>query len=221
MDMRPEPRTASVARVTKETSVSVAVNLDGTGIYTIATGIGFLDHMLEQLSRHSLIDLDVRIKGDLHIDAHHTTEDSGIAIGEAVAKALGDRRGITRYGDALIPMDETLTRVALDISGRPYLVWRSGFSQPRLGEMDTELFKEWFGAFAGSAGITLHIETLYGVNNHHIVESCFKGLARALRTAVAIDPRKADAVPSTKGTLGGVALTVGVSPTNGVSLTDG
>ena len=177
--------------------------------------------MLEQLSRHSLIDLDVRIKGDLHIDAHHTTEDSGIAIGEAVAKALGDRRGITRYGDALIPMDETLTRVALDISGRPYLVWRSGFSQPRLGEMDTELFKEWFGAFAGSAGITLHIETLYGVNNHHIVESCFKGLARALRTAVAIDPRKADAVPSTKGTLGGVALTVGVSPTNGVSLTDG
>ena len=221
MDMRPEPRTASVARVTKETSVSVAVNLDGTGIYTIATGIGFLDHMLEQLSRHSLIDLDVRIKGDLHIDAHHTTEDSGIAIGEAVAKALGDRRGITRYGDALIPMDETLTRVALDISGRPYLVWRSGFSQPRLGEMDTELFKEWFGAFAGSAGITLHIETLYGVNNHHIVESCFKGLARALRTAVAIDPRKADAVPSTKGTLGGVALTDGVSPTNGVSLTDG
>ena len=221
MDTRPQPRTASVARVTKETSVSVAVNLDGTGIYTIATGIGFLDHMLEQLSRHSLIDLDVRIKGDLHIDAHHTTEDSGIAIGEAVAKALGDRRGITRYGDALIPMDETLTRVALDISGRPYLVWRSGFSQPRLGEMDTELFKEWFGAFAGSAGITLHIETLYGVNNHHIVESCFKGLARALRTAVAIDPRKADAVPSTKGTLGGVALIDGVAPIGGVSPTDG
>ncbi len=199
------PRIATVSRSTKETSVAVTLNLDGTGVYAVSTGIGFLDHMLEQLSRHSLIDLDVTVKGDLHIDAHHTTEDSGIAIGEAVARALGDRRGITRYGDALIPMDETLTRVALDISGRPYLVWRTAFSQPRLGEMDTELFKEWFGAFAGSAGITLHIETLYGVNNHHIVESCFKGLARALRAAVAIDPRKADAVPSTKGTLGGAA----------------
>ncbi len=196
-------RTATVARATNETSVAVTVNLDGSGVYTVSTGIGFLDHMLEQLSRHSLIDLDVTVKGDLHIDAHHTTEDSGIAIGEAVAKALGDRRGITRYGDALIPMDETLTRVALDISGRPYLVWKTAFSQPRLGEMDTELFKEWFAAFAGSAGITLHIETLYGVNNHHIVESCFKGLARALRTAVALDPRKLDAIPSTKGTLGG------------------
>ncbi len=198
------PRTATVNRDTKETSIIVELNLDGTGIYKVSTGIGFLDHMLEQLSRHSLIDLMVDAKGDLHIDAHHTTEDSGIAIGEAVARALGDRRGITRYGDALIPMDETLTRVALDISGRPYLVWRSGFSQPRLGEMDTELFKEWFAAFAGAAGITLHIETLYGVNNHHIVESCFKGLARALRTAVAIDPRASQAVPSTKGTLGGV-----------------
>ncbi|UAJ11221.1 imidazoleglycerol-phosphate dehydratase HisB [Polymorphobacter megasporae] len=198
-------RTATVARATNETSVDVTVNLDGSGVYTVSTGIGFLDHMLEQLSRHSLIDLDVTVKGDLHIDAHHTTEDSGIAIGEAVAKALGDRRGITRYGDALIPMDETLTRVALDISGRPYLVWKTAFSQPRLGEMDTELFKEWFAAFAGSAGITLHIETLYGVNNHHIVESCFKGLARALRTAVSLDPRKLDAIPSTKGTLGGVA----------------
>ena len=196
-------RTASVSRVTKETSVAVTLDLDGSGEYRVATGIGFLDHMLEQLSRHSLIDLDLTVKGDLHIDAHHTTEDSGIAIGAAVAQALGDRRGITRYGDALIPMDETLTRVALDISGRPYLVWKTAFSQPRLGEMDTELFKEWFAAFAGAAGITLHIETLYGVNNHHIVESCFKGLARALRTAVAIDPRKADAVPSTKGTLGG------------------
>ncbi len=197
-------RTATVSRDTTETKVSVTLDLDGTGTYRVSTGIGFLDHMLEQLSRHSLIDLDVQIQGDLHIDAHHTTEDSGIAIGEAVKKALGDRRGITRYGDALIPMDETLTRVALDISGRPYLVWKTAFSQPRLGEMDTELFKEWFAAFAGSAGITLHIETLYGVNNHHIVESCFKGLARALRAAVARDPRKSDSVPSTKGTLGGV-----------------
>ena len=195
-------RTATVSRATTETSVAVTVDLDGTGVYRVATGIGFLDHMLEQLSRHSLIDLDVSMQGDLHIDGHHTTEDSGIAIGAAVAKALSDRRGITRYGDALIPMDETLTRVALDISGRPYLVWKTAFSQPRLGEMDTELFKEWFAAFAGAAGITLHIETLYGVNNHHIVESCFKGLARALRIAVALDPRKGDAVPSTKGTLG-------------------
>ena len=196
-------RTATVARATKETSIDVSVNLDGSGEYKVSTGIGFLDHMLEQLSRHSLIDITLTAKGDLHIDAHHTTEDSGIALGEAVARALGDRRGITRYGDALIPMDETLTRVALDISGRPYLVWKTAFSQPRLGEMDTELFKEFFAAFAGAAGITLHIETLYGVNNHHIVESCFKGLARALRAAVAIDPRKADSVPSTKGTLGG------------------
>ncbi len=196
-------RTATVSRDTTETKVAVTLDLDGTGVYRVATGIGFLDHMLEQLSRHSLIDLDVQVQGDLHIDAHHTTEDSGIAIGEAVRKALGDRRGITRYGDALIPMDETLTRVALDISGRPYLVWKTAFSQPRLGEMDTELFKEWFAAFAGAAGITLHVETLYGVNNHHIVESCFKGLARALRTAVALDPRKGDSVPSTKGTLGG------------------
>jgi len=205
-------RTATVSRATTETSVAVTVDLDGTGVYRVSTGIGFLDHMLEQLSRHSLIDLDVALKGDLHIDAHHTTEDSGIAIGEAVAKALGDRRGITRYGDALIPMDETLTRVALDISGRPYLVWKSGFSQPRLGEMDTELFKEWFAAFAGAAGITLHIETLYGVNNHHIVESCFKGLARALRTAVQLDLRKLDTVPSTKGTLGGMTAAGAAQP---------
>ncbi|MGI4879317.1 MAG: imidazoleglycerol-phosphate dehydratase HisB [Janthinobacterium lividum] len=196
-------RTATVNRRTNETEIDVRLDLDGSGLYDVATGIGFLDHMLEQLSRHSLIDLHVRARGDLHIDAHHTTEDSGIAIGTAVARALGDRRGISRYGEASIPMDETLTRVTLDISGRPYLVWRSGFTQPRLGEMDTELFKEWFAAFAGAAGVTLHIETLYGVNNHHIVESCFKGLARALRAAVALDLRKPDAVPSTKGSLVG------------------
>ena len=197
-------RIATVSRATKETAIEVTVDLDGTGNYRVSTGIGFLDHMLEQLSRHSLVDITLIAKGDLHIDGHHTTEDSGIALGEAVARALGDRKGITRYGDALIPMDETLTRVALDISGRPYLVWRSGFTQPKLGDLDTEMVKEFFAAFAGSAGITLHIETLYGVNNHHIAESCFKGVARALRAAVAIDPRKADAVPSTKGTLGGV-----------------
>lgn len=197
-------RTGSVHRQTKETSVAVELNLDGTGVYTISTGIGFLDHMLEQLSRHSLIDLNVKIDGDLHIDQHHTTEDSGIAIGEAFTQALGDRRGITRYGTAHAPMDETLTRAAIDISGRPYLVWKSGFSQPRLGEMDTELIEHWFHSFAGAAGITLHLETLYGENNHHIAESAFKALARALRIAVEIDPRKADAVPSTKGTLGGV-----------------
>jgi imidazoleglycerol-phosphate dehydratase len=197
-------RTASVSRTTKETAIEVSVNLDGSGVYNVSTGIGFLDHMLEQLSRHSLIDISVKAEGDLHIDGHHTTEDTGIALGEALAKALGERRGITRYGDALIPMDETLTRVALDISGRPYLVWRTNFTQPKLGTLDTEMVKEFFAALAGSAGITLHIETLYGVNNHHIAESCFKGVARALRAAVAIDPRKADAVPSTKGTLGGV-----------------
>jgi imidazoleglycerol-phosphate dehydratase len=198
-------RSATISRHTNETKIDVTVDLDGTGVYRVATGIGFLDHMLEQLSRHSLIDIALTAAGDLHIDAHHTTEDSGIALGQAVAKALGDRRGITRYGHAYIPMDETLTRVALDISGRPHLVWRSGFTQPRIGEMDTELFKEFFAAFAGSAGLTLHIETLYGVNNHHIVESCFKGLAKALRMAVTLDPRKLDAVPSTKGTLGGSA----------------
>tara|TARA_R110002167_G_scaffold23907_1_gene84749 strand:+ start:1323 stop:1922 length:600 start_codon:yes stop_codon:yes gene_type:complete len=196
-------RKASVERKTGETEISVAVDLDGTGSYDVATGIGFLDHMLEQLSRHSLIDLHVRAKGDLHIDYHHTTEDTGIVVGQAIAEAAGDLRGITRYGDALIPMDETLTRVALDLSKRPYLVWRVNFTRPKLGDMDTELFKEWFQAFAQSAGITLHVENLYGENNHHIVESCFKGLARSLRTALTIDPRKADAVPSTKGTLGG------------------
>ena len=170
----------------------------------MATGVGFLDHMLEQLSRHSLIDLTVTAVGDLHIDQHHTTEDSGIAIGEAFAKALGNRRGITRYGHAYAPMDETLTRVAIDISGRPYLVWKTEFSQSKLGDFDSELFEHWFHSFAGAAGITLHVETLYGRNNHHIVESAFKALARALRAAIEIDPRKADQVPSTKGTLGGV-----------------
>ncbi|HUZ72965.1 MAG TPA: imidazoleglycerol-phosphate dehydratase HisB [Stellaceae bacterium] len=196
-------RQASVARKTRETEIGAVVNLDGTGRSEIATGIGFLDHMLEQLSRHSLIDLTLKAAGDLHIDFHHTTEDTGYVVGEAVAQALGDRRGIVRWGDALIPMDETLTRVALDISGRPYLVWKVSFSRPKLGAMDTELFKEWFQAFAQSAGVTLHVENLYGENNHHIVESCYKGLARALRQAVAIDPRRADAVPSTKGVLGG------------------
>ncbi|MBY8825471.1 imidazoleglycerol-phosphate dehydratase HisB [Sphingomonas colocasiae] len=198
-------RTATIARKTKETEIDVTVNLDGTGVYTVSTGIGFLDHMLEQLSRHSLIDLDVKIVGDLHVDQHHTTEDSGIAIGEAISRALGDRRGITRYGTAYAPMDETLTRAAIDISGRPFLVWKAAFSQPRLGEMDTELFEHWFHAFSGAAGITLHVEALYGRNNHHIIESAFKALARALRQAVEIDPRKADAIPSTKGTLGGSA----------------
>ncbi len=196
-------RTASVERNTHETKISVSVDLDGTGSYSIATGIGFLDHMLEQLSRHSLIDLEVKAEGDLHIDFHHTTEDVGIAIGEAVSQALGDRTGISRFGQAMSPMDETLTRVTLDASNRPHLEWRVGFARDKLGEMDTELFKEWFQAFAQAAGLTLHVETLYGDNNHHIVESCFKGLARALRQAVEIDPRKADQVPSTKGVLGG------------------
>ena len=196
-------RKATVERKTKETSVRVAVDLDGTGVYRIATGIGFLDHMLEQLSRHSLIDLEVEAKGDLHIDFHHTNEDVGIAIGEAVAKALGERKGIARFGQALSPMDETLTEVAIDASNRPYLVWKVSFSKPKLGEMDTELFREWFQAFAQAAGVTVHVRNAYGENNHHIVESCFKGLARALRQAVAIDPRRPDAVPSTKGVLGG------------------
>ena len=196
-------RKGSVERKTKETEIAVSVDLDGSGRSEIATGIGFLDHMLEQLSRHSLIDLTCKAKGDLHIDFHHTTEDTGIALGEAVAKALGSRTGIRRWGEATVPMDETLTRVALDASNRPYLVWKVAFSKPKLGEMDTELFKEWFQAFAQNAGLTLHVENLYGENNHHIVESCFKGLARALRQAVEIDPRKSDAVPSTKGVLGG------------------
>ena len=196
-------RQATVERKTKETQISVSVNLDGTGEYTITTGIGFLDHMLEQLSRHSLMDLQVQGQGDIHIDFHHMTEDTGIAIGEAVSKALGDLKGITRYGSATIPMDETLTRVNLDISKRPYLIWKVDFTKPKLGDMDTDLFKEWFQAFAHGAGITLHVENIYGENNHHIVESCFKALARAFRQAIEIDPRKADTIPSTKGTLGG------------------
>jgi len=195
-------RIATRARQTKETKIEVAVNLDGTGDYEVSTGIGFLDHMLEQLSRHSLIDLKVAAEGDLHIDFHHTTEDTGIVIGEAVREALGDFKGLARYGSATIPMDETCTRVSLDVSQRPYLIWKVAFTKPKLGDMDTELFKEWFQAFAQAAGITLHIENLYGENNHHIVESCFKGLARALREAIEIDPRKSDAVPSTKGVLG-------------------
>jgi imidazoleglycerol-phosphate dehydratase len=198
-------RAASVERNTKETRIAVSVDLDGTGKTDIATGIGFLDHMLDQLGRHGLIDLTVRAEGDLHIDFHHTTEDTGYAIGEAISKALGARLGIERYGDAMIPMDETLTRVAIDLSGRPYLVWRVAFTQPKLGDFDTELFKEFFQAFTQAVGGNIHVDNLYGENNHHIVESCFKGLARSLKAAVAIDPRKADQIPSTKGALGGVA----------------
>lgn len=196
-------RKASVERNTNETQISASVAIDGTGKYDVQTGIGFLDHMMEQLSKHSLIDLTLRAAGDLHIDFHHTTEDSGYVIGEAVLSALGDRKGIERYGHAYIPMDETLTRVSLDFSGRPYLVWKVDFTKPKLGDFDTELFKEWFAAFAQSAGVTLHVENLYGQNNHHIAESCFKGLARALKAATALDPRKEGQVPSTKGTLGG------------------
>lgn len=196
-------RTATVRRDTTETKIAVTVNLDGAGVYRVATGIGFLDHMLEQLSRHSLIDLDVAVEGDLHIDQHHTTEDSALAIGEAVSQALGNRRGIARYGTAYAPMDEALTRCALDISGRPFLVWKLAFTQEKLGEWDTELVEHWFHSFAQTAGLTLHIENLYGRNNHHLVESAFKALARALRQAVELDPRKSDSVPSTKGTLGG------------------
>lgn len=199
-----DQRTATIERTTKETRIRAAVNLDGTGTYDVSTGIGFLDHMLEQLSRHSLIDLSLEAKGDLHIDFHHTTEDSGYVVGEAVRQALGTRAGITRYGAANIPMDETLTEVSLDISGRPYLVWHVAMPQAKLGDMDTELFKEWFQAFSQSAGITLHVRNIYGENTHHIVESCYKALARALRQAVTIDLRMADSVPSTKGSLGGV-----------------
>ena len=195
-------RQATIKRSTNETQISIEVNLDGQGEYNVDTGIGFLDHMLEQLSRHSLMDLMVRAKGDLHIDYHHTTEDTGIAIGQAISTALSGRRGIVRYGSALIPMDETLTRVALDLSNRPYLIWKVKIARPKLGEMDTELFKEWFQAFAQAAGATLHVENLYGENAHHIVESCFKGLARSLRTAIALDNRVGGSIPSTKGALG-------------------
>lgn len=198
-------RRAAVERDTAETRIRAEVALDGSGRYDVKTGIGFLDHMLEQLSRHGLIDLTVAAEGDLHIDYHHTTEDSGLAIGTAVSKALGDRRGIRRYGHAYVPMDETLTRVALDLSNRPYLVWNVAFPTQKIGDMDTELFREWFQAFAQTAGVTLHVETLHGHNSHHIAESAFKALALALRAAVEIDPRKRDQVPSTKGTLGGAA----------------
>ena len=194
-------RTAIVERKTKETQIRAELNLDGSGKYTVSTGIGFLDHMMEQLSRHSLMDLNLSAKGDLHIDFHHTTEDTGIAIGEAFNKALDDRKGINRYGHIYIPMDQTLTRVALDLSNRPYLIWKVDFTRDKLGEMDTELFKEWFQAFAQAAGCTLHMETLYGTNSHHIVETCYKGLARALKIAIAADPRQPGAVPSTKGVL--------------------
>lgn len=196
-------RTAGITRKTHETDIVVEINLDGAGAYDVSTGIGFLDHMIEQFSRHSLIDITCRIKGDLHVDQHHTTEDSAIAIGQAITQALGDKAGIGRYGAAYSPMDETLSRVALDISGRPWLVWKAHFSQPRLGEMDTELFEHWFQSIAQAAGITLHVELLYGQNNHHIIESIFKGFARAMRQAVESDPRKGGAIPSTKGILGG------------------
>jgi imidazoleglycerol-phosphate dehydratase len=192
---------ATVTRKTSETDVFVSVNLDGTGQRSISTGIGFYDHMLEQLARHGLFDLEIRTRGDLHIDAHHTVEDTAIALGEAFAKALGDRAGITRYGHAYVPMDETLARVALDISGRPFLVWKVKFTQSRLGEMDTELFWHVFHSFAQAAGITLHAEALYGQNNHHIAEGLFKALARALKQAVGLDPRQLGSIPSTKGTL--------------------
>jgi imidazoleglycerol-phosphate dehydratase len=194
-------RKAKVERNTKETQISSTVNLDGVGKSNIVTGIGFLDHMVEQISRHGLIDIDLKAKGDLHIDDHHTTEDSGYVLGEAIAKALGERKGINRYGNAHIPMDETLTRVVIDLSGRPYLVWKVSFTQKRLGEMDTELFKEWFQAFAQAIGANIHVENLYGTNNHHIIESCYKGLARSLRDAVKIETRIIEQVPSTKGVL--------------------
>ena len=194
-------RKAKISRKTKETSISVSVDLDGKGKYKIKTGIGFLDHMLEQLSKHSLIDLEVSAKGDTHIDLHHTTEDTGIAIGECLKKASKKFVGIKRYAHAMIPMDETLTRVAIDVSNRPYLIWKVKLKVEKLGEMDTELFKEWFQAFSQAAGITLHIENLYGDNSHHIIESCFKGLARSLRQALEIDKRIKNKIPSTKGTL--------------------
>ena len=194
-------RTAMIERKTRETEIMVSLDLDGTGDYDVDTGIGFLDHMLESFARHAMLDMKVRAQGDLHIDFHHTTEDTGIVIGQAIAKALGDFKGINRFGEATIPMDETLTRCALDVSNRPYLIWKVNFTKPKLGEMDTELFKEWFQAVAQNAGITLHMENLYGENNHHIVESCFKAFARALRRAVEPDTRLGDAYASTKGVL--------------------
>lgn len=194
-------RTATVARDTKETAISVTVTLDGTGTSAISTGVGFFDHMLDQLSRHSLIDMTIEAKGDLHIDDHHTVEDTGIALGQAIRQALGDRAGINRYADALLPMDETLSRAAIDVSGRPFLVFKAEFPREKIGTFDTELVREFFQAFAMNAGITLHIETFYGANAHHIAESLFKGVARALRVAITVDPRQNGAIPSTKGTL--------------------
>ena len=196
-------RSARIERNTTETKISVAVDLDGAGRYDVKTGIGFLDHMLEQLSRHSLMDITVRAEGDTHIDLHHTTEDVGIALGQAIAKALGDRRGITRYASIDLPMDEVCTRAAVDVSGRPHLVWQVRFATPKVGDFDTELFREFFHALAQNAGITLHVVNLYGANSHHVAETCFKAVARVFRTAFAVDPRNADAVPSTKGTLTG------------------
>ncbi|MGI9376203.1 MAG: imidazoleglycerol-phosphate dehydratase HisB [Tsuneonella suprasediminis] len=196
-------RTGKIERNTSETAIRVEVNLDGSGRYDVATGIGFLDHMVEQFSRHSLIDVTMHVNGDLHVDQHHTTEDSAIALGQALAQALGDMGGIGRYGQVYSPMDETLVRVALDISGRPYLVWRAGFSQEKLGEWDTELIEHWFHSVSQACGITLHVELIYGTNNHHICEAIYKGFARAMRAAVELDPRKNGAIPSTKGQLGG------------------
>jgi imidazoleglycerol-phosphate dehydratase len=196
-------RTAKINRQTKETRIEATIDLDGTGEFDVATGVGFLDHMIEQLARHSLIDITLKAEGDLHIDFHHTTEDCGIVLGQALAQALGERRGITRYADCHLAMDETLTRAAIDVSGRPFLVWDVTFPTQKVGDMDTELFREWFQAFAQNAGITLHVATLYGVNSHHIAETCFKALARTLRTAVEIDARQGDRVPSTKGSLQG------------------
>ncbi|MXO56261.1 imidazoleglycerol-phosphate dehydratase HisB [Pontixanthobacter gangjinensis] len=196
-------RTGKIERNTTETKIFVEVNLDGTGTYDVSTGIGFLDHMVEQFSRHSLIDVTMKIDGDLHVDQHHTTEDSALALGQALAQAMGDMAGIGRYGTAYSPMDETLARVALDISGRPYLVWKAGFSQEKLGEWDTELIEHWFHSVSQTAGITLHVELIYGSNNHHICEAIYKGFARAMRAGVELDPRKGDAIPSTKGQLGG------------------
>jgi len=196
-------RTAKINRQTKETRIEATIDLDGTGQFDVATGIGFLDHMIEQLARHSLIDITLKAEGDLHIDFHHTTEDCGIVLGQALAQALGERRGITRYADCHLAMDETLTRAAIDVSGRPFLVWDVTFPTQKVGDMDTELFREWFQAFAQNAGITLHVATLYGVNSHHIAETCFKALARTLRTAIEIDARQGDRVPSTKGSLQG------------------
>jgi imidazoleglycerol-phosphate dehydratase len=196
-------RTAKITRKTTETDVQVSLHLDGSGRFSVATGVGFFDHMLEQLARHSLIDLDVKAKGDLHIDSHHTVEDTGIAIGQAIAKALGDRKGIRRYASALLPMDETLVRCAIDVSGRAYLIWNVEFPSGRIGEFDTELVGEWFRALAMNAGVTLHVERIRGENSHHIAEGCFKALARTLREAIEVDPRQSDRIPSTKGSLQG------------------